>query len=91
MLSLVFKVQCLFLWKEGWVGLRDWSLVMGKGATEIKRPASELLDSLLCPPGPGGPTAKGTGGPSVFFVTTLLIKCMSISVTLSDYAFPFQC
>ena len=46
-------------------------------------------DFVLSPP--GGPAARGTGGPSVFFVTTLLTKCMSISVTLSDYAFPFQC
>ena len=25
----------------------------------IRRPASALLDKLLCPPGPGGPAAAG--------------------------------
>ena len=26
---------------------------------KIRRPASALLDKLLCPPGPGGPAATG--------------------------------
>ena len=31
--------------------------------TIIRRPASALLDKLLCPPGPGGPAAAGLGTP----------------------------
>ena len=30
-----------------------------RGCTIIRRPASALLDNLLCPPGPGGPAAAG--------------------------------
>ena len=29
----------------------------------IRRPASALLDKLLCPPGPGGPAAQAKGPP----------------------------
>ena len=35
------------------------SLIISLSHIIIRRPASALLDKLLCPPGPGGPAAAG--------------------------------
>ena len=43
-------------------GPRDeihWPDLIFTGHIIIRRPASALLDKLLCPPGPGGPAAAG--------------------------------
>ena len=39
-------------------GVYSWMCHL-TGNIIIRRPASALLDKLLCPPGPGGPAAAG--------------------------------
>ena len=60
------STDALFIWGGGGGSkfLQSWNknnppISLSIYAIIIRRPASALLDKLLCPPGPGGPAAAG--------------------------------
>ena len=65
---------------------------------KIRRPASALLDKLLCPPDLGvlQPQAEQPPPPlnNIFFISPLYCQNLYLFwriITLSEYALPFQC